>query len=217
MRLSILTLLLPALAISCASKSTTPDTVVRGELALSSYPSTPQSVVATNAGGAEVRGTVGATGAFQLPLPHGTTYGLSVELDGRRIPIAMARRSGNFDRTFRVSSKGVVVSLGTTHYVAGGAKPALVIVAAAAACPAGASCVEDTEQSSCGDGQQGHDDGNNADGECENGIDAKTHAACTDPSGDAAEQADRQQEMALPSTSAPADASGCDGDGEEAD
>ena len=104
------------------------------------------------------------------------------------MPIAMARRSGNFDRTFRVSSKGVVVALGATTYVAGGAKPAVVVVTAAAACPAGASCVEDAEQSSCDDGQHGKDDGNGADGECENGVDTKTHAPCTDPPSDASEQ-----------------------------
>ncbi len=59
------------------------------------------------------------------------------------------------------------------------------------------------------------DSGN--DGECENGVDAKTGAACTDPQGDESDDADPTEPMAVPEHAAPGAVQGCADDGETAD
>jgi hypothetical protein len=204
--------------VGCASH-TVSESRAKGTLAMTSFSSAPQAVVATSGRGVESRATLSAAGAFSLNLPKGDKYSLSVDVEGRRVPLAMARRSGRFDRTFKVSSDGVAIDLGAVRYRAAGAAT-LVIVSQSAtgACDPNGSgdyeCVQDGEQSSCDDGQQGNSD-NGADGECVDGKDTKTNAACSDPGGDDAETADANAEMAVPERSAPTDASGCGGDGED--
>ncbi len=218
LRPSLFAILCASVLAACASKKTPSDTTASGTVALSSFASPPTSVVATGAAGREVRGTIGVNGAFSVVLPKGDHYALSLETSTGRVPIAMPRRSGRLDKTFAVTSAGVVITLGSVRYRAAGSTTELRVAAQGAACnPNGTGdyeCVQDDEQSSCEGGDDGQQD-NGADGECVNGIDSKTHAACTDPPDDA-EQVDAKIEMAVPERSAPVDASGCEG-GDESD
>jgi hypothetical protein len=77
--------------------------------------------------------------------------------------------------------------------------------------------VDDDEKTACESGAQGA--GDQGDGECENGKDAKTGAACSD-SDTEGDSADPAQAMAVPDKNPPNDVAGCeDGadDGEESD
>lgn len=202
--------------VSCSGTRAAGPTTVGGAVARATYASPPRAVVATSGRGAEIRAALSPDGVFSLRLPKGHRYALAVETSAGRVPIAMPRRSGRLDRTFVVSSDGVAVALGAIRYRAAGT--AIPFAAAGTCDPNGSgeyACVQDDEQSTCEDGQQGANDQTGNDGECVNGVDTTTHAACTDPAADDAEQLDAKVEMAVPERSAPADASGCGGDGED--
>ena len=233
MRLSPISLacfasVLPLRMWGCSAKPAPSETSAKGTLALSTFASAPTSVVVTGTKGGEHVATVDARGAFTIALPKGDRYALAVDVGGKRVPLVMPRRSGKVDATFKVSSRGVVIDLGSVRYLGAGAKPIFLTSvkpsatgnASSASCdPNGTGqyeCVDDSEQSQCGDGEHGQQD-NGGDGECQNGVDTKTKAPCVDPPGDDAAQADVSAEIAVPERSAPSDASGCEGDGESND
>lgn len=217
--------LVSAMAVACASSHTPSDTSAKGTVALSSFKGgAPTAIVAKDGHGTERSVKLDANGAFAIALPKGDRYALSVEVDGRRVPVVMVRRSGKLDATFKVSSRGGIVDLGSVKFLVAGPKPTFVTSTAATSSSSSScdpngtgnyECVDDSEQSQCEGGGGSENGDHGADGECENGVDKSTHAPCTDPAGDDAEQADANAEMAVPDRSAPSDVSGCD-DGEQA-
>jgi len=162
---------------------------------MSSFPSTPQAVVATSSRGAETRAALAQDGSFTLTLAKGDSYALVVETANGRVPIAMPRTSGKLDKSFVVGSNGVAIALGAVHYRPANA-PSTIVAQAATCNPDGTGdheCVQDDGQSSCESDDQGDGDG-------------ETH----DDGNDNAEQLDVKVEMAIPAHSAPVVASGCE-------
>ena len=201
--------------ISCGGLTAAPETTASGTVALSSFPAPVRAVVAMTTRGTVARSAVGARGAFAVSLPKGESYSLAVELDDRRIPVVMPRRSGKLQREFKVSSNGVVISLGSVRYFGPGAKPSFVVGASTGDCTG--QCVQDDGASTCENGQSKGGDGE-AGAECENGFDVKTHAACTDTdksSGGGTDGVDPSGEIAVPERDAPTDATGCDDNQEQ--
>lgn len=169
---------------------------------MASFPSAPTGVEATDEAGAKTTAAVDATGGFSLALVKGHTYRLDARLGSTTVPFVFPRGGGRLDKTIKISTNGAMVALGAvTHF--------------AAAPPTGFSTTSESKQ--CEFGEDGKDD--NADGECEDGKDAITGAACTDEDGSGG--ADPTKPMAVPEHNAPADVAGCkelgDGDGEEND
>jgi hypothetical protein len=195
MRYAAMTVVL-GLLIGCAAKTSVSETTAQGQLALSTFPEVPSAVIARTASGTVRSATPSATGAFVLALPKGDSYSIGVVMPSRSVVIGMPRSSGAIDRSFKVSSAGVRIELGVVRYRAAGATDPVAAGASSAACEDGAN------------GAQG------ADGECENGVDSTTKAACSDGAG-TADTLQPDAEMALPEHDAPTDASGCDQSGED--
>ena len=198
MRNAAMTVVL-GLVMGCAAKTSVGDTTAQGQLALATFPEVPSAVVARTASGTVRTATPSASGAFVLSLPKGDSYSIGVVMPSRSVVIGMPRSSGSIDRSFKVSSAGVRIDLGIVRYRAAGATDPIAAGGTSAAC-------EDGEN-----GAQG------ADGECVNGVDSTTKAACSD-GADATDPSDTVQpdaEMAVPEHDAPTDASGCDQSGED--
>jgi hypothetical protein len=149
-----------AAAVGCAKEPTgeTSTSVVSGTLALKTFPTEPSVIAASNEKGATISTAPDAGGAFRLALEKGHTYELSVLFPNGSEPVVFPRASGSLDQTFKVSSGAAIVDMGTIRHLD-------------AAPQGGFSVKSATSTSSAGDG------------ECENGVDAKTGAACVDDQG----------------------------------
>jgi hypothetical protein len=185
-------------ALACAGRAaSTPETHVSGTVALTTYPTTPHTIVATNEKGTALSAPLAANGSFSMALPKGHKYRLAVATSAGAVPIVFPRTSGSLDAAFSVKSKGGVVGLGTVHYLASAPPGGFKVASANAATPAPSSgadcqdCANDDHEVSCSDGQQGHDDGAGG------ATDANDHA-------------DANQEMSLAEHNAPDDVEGCD-------
>ena len=195
---TVVSLMVLGLITGCAAKSSVSETTAQGQLALSTFPEHASAVVARTASGMERVSTPSATGAFVLSLPRGESYSVRVVMESRSVVIGMPRGSGSIDRTFKVSSAGVRIDLGVVRFHAAGASDPVT---------------PGVEATSCEDGSNGGADGTEGgDGECVNGIDSTTKAACSDVAGpaDPADTVDANAEMAVPEHDAPEDASGCE-------
>jgi hypothetical protein len=199
-----MSVLVLGLITGCAAKSSVSETTAQGQLALSTFPEHAKAVVARSASGMERTSTPSATGAFALSLAKGESYSIRVVMESRSVVIGMPRSSGSIDGSFKVSSAGVHIDLGVVRYRAAGATDPVVPGAEAASCEDGSN-----------DGENGAAGG---DGECVNGVDSTTKAACSDVPGaaDPADTVDATAEMAVPEHDAPADASGCEQNSENA-
>jgi hypothetical protein len=216
--------------------------LVQGALVSSTFPGGPTGVQATNEQGTAVQVLLSANAAFRLSLLRGHTYRLSVVDAKTATPILFPRAGGTLDNSFHVSGGGAIVDLGSVRYLAsapaggftvmggtsGGTVSTMSVGTTSTAPPA--ECVDGTVQGTsqaCADDDAVEQCGDvSSDGECENGVDTTTGAACTDPpeptsgtSNDSSSGAvDPNAPMAVPDHNAPADIGGCDGsDGEAED
>jgi hypothetical protein len=213
---------------STASKATS---TLDGTAALATFPASPVSAVATDETGRAVAAPVGADGHFSLTLTKGHHYAVSFAGAGGDIPVVWPRASGKLNASFRLSTGGARLDIGSVRYFASAPEGGFHVSAGAPAtstsgpdeeCVDGViagtttPCVDDDGKTTCDDGQEVDDDG-----ECENGVDARTGAACTDPP-ESTGVADPTTAMAIPDRSVPDDVSGCseeedDDDGETND
>ena len=221
--------LLCVLAVAGCSQSTASKTTstLNGTAALSTFPSSPVSAVATDEAGRAVAAPVGADGHFALTLTKGHNYVVSFAGAGGDIPVVWPRTSGKLHRSFHLSTGGARLDVGSVRYfasapesgfhVSAGPSPTTSTGGPDEECVDGVlagtttPCVDDDGKVTCDDGEE-VDEGN--DGECENGIDARTGAACTDPP-ESTDEADPLAAMAVPDRSVPNDVSGCKEDGED--
>ncbi|AKU94876.1 hypothetical protein AKJ09_01540 [Labilithrix luteola] len=204
---------------------------VQGKLTVASFPTAPTAVDAIDEAGNRAHSPVGTDGAFALQLAKGHSYRLVV-VSAKEVPFVFPR-STRLDTSFRVSTGGGVVSLGSVRHwdslPSGGFK--VLSASTSSSSPDGQEgqdgecvdgklqgtdtpCADDDNQTECKDGSQAV----SSDGECENGKDAVTGQACTDTDTAGDDAADPAQPMAVPDKNAPDDVSGCnENDGEEAD
>lgn len=106
-------------SIGCASKPTPSvgPTMLQGTAALSSYPSTPRTVVATDESGRASRTAIAPDGSFTLALRRAHTYRVDVITDKGTVPMVFPRTSGKVTTTFALKSDGARLSLGAVRYV----------------------------------------------------------------------------------------------------
>jgi hypothetical protein len=198
MKFIAFSLCLPLVVLGCSSKDSggaPTESTVRGTLALSTFSATPTGIQAIDENGAKITGKLAADGSFSLVLPKDHTYRLVVTTASASEPIVFPRTTGKLDTTFRMSGGGAAVALGSVrHYDSA---------------PAGGfMSVGTSKQLRSSEPAPAEGDG---DGECEDGVDAATGAACVD------DDADPTGAMAVPEHNAPDDVAGCDEEGEEED
>jgi hypothetical protein len=233
------------LGAACNSSSSTKadsTSTVQGSLSLGSFGTPPTGVDAIDETGQRTHIAPAADGAFRFDLAKGHVYKLVVTGATGEEPIVFPRAGGKLDRTFRISSGASVVSLGLVRHFERVPEGGFVVQSASqnpsnvktasenvgdgengecvdgAVKGTGAPCVDDDKNASCENGGEAND------GECENGKDKATGLPCTDndTAGDDGPGVDATQPLAVPTTNAPEDVSGCDDgesndDGEEAD
>ncbi len=190
--------------IACASSSapSKPTSTIQGSVASATFASGAASNIdAVDETGARTRVAVGADGAFTLRVAKSHVYRLVAVTPAGEEPLVFPRSGGRLDTTFRISSGGAVVALGSVRHFD--------------AAPQAFSVVDDG-QTQCEGGASGADD--HGDGECENRKDAITGQACADD-GQGPDIVDRAKPMAVPEKNPPNDVAGCDDgqDGEQAD
>ncbi len=226
------------LALAACSSAPLPPSSVSGSLVLASFPEAPTAVRATDEIGTIASSPLDAAGAFRLSLAIGHSYRLDVVSAVGTTPIVFPRALGRLDTTFRVSTLGAVVALGsvrrmdvaapTTFALLSASDPADGADGADGECVDGylagttTPCIDDDGDVTCvDDGEDGEedDDGEVADapdGECVDGIDATTGAACIDEENEIDDAP--AGPVALPEHNVPDDVDGCgDGDGEHED
>jgi hypothetical protein len=196
-------------ASACAAKTAGPSTV-SGTAALSTFPSHPLSMAATDETGRIVKAAIGSDSRFSLALTKGHTYKLGAVTDTGTVPIVFPRASGKLDATFVLKTNGARISLGSVHYVpaapAGGFRVLSVKVALGSPDAQGSQggncvdCVNDDQQTSCENGSASGNEGEGTSSENESSSGAS----------DKAEQADPSQEMAVGDQNAPDQVDGCD-------
>jgi hypothetical protein len=194
------------LVVACGQKTGTSTSNVDGQLQSGTFPSAPTAVDAVDETGAHTRTPVAADGSFHLSLTKGHTYRLAIVMAAGSEPLVFPRSASKLDTTVRISSGAARVALGAVHHVASAPATGFQLRSAGApstGAPCDGECVDDQSGATCDDGNQGQD--NQADGECVDGKDAKTGAACTDE----ADSADPTQPMAIPEHDAPDDVGGC--------
>lgn len=183
------------------TKSAPSSSSIEGQVVASSFKAVPIGLVAIDEAGTRTSIALGAEGAFKSELAKAHTYRLAVLLPGAEEPVVFPRTTGGrLDLTFKISSGGAKLALGAVrHFDA----------APAAGFPVTRAATECNEH-----------EGDDGDGECVDGKDAKTGAPCKDDD-DAEAGHDATKPMAVPEKSPPNDVSGCaeesDGDGEEDD
>ena len=239
---TILCVALTALAaIACSSSTSNPNSTVEGKVIASTFAlGAPPAVDAIDETGARTHALVSGDGAFRFVIRKGHVYRLVALTPKGEEPLVFPRTGGRLDKTFKLSSGAAVIALGNVRHfdqapaggfavqstmpvaatttaksTGGGGEPGECVDGAIMG--SGVPCVVDNEKTSCEGGAQGADD--QADGECVNGKDAKTGAACTDGDSEG-EPADPAQAMAVPDRNPPNDVGGCDDgsdDGEESD
>lgn len=152
-------------AAGCGGKATgTPTSTLTGTLARETFPDEPRSITATNERGASIVTSVNGSGPFKLVLRKGHTYRLAVTLADGSVPVVFPRASGKLDPSFRVSGGAALVNLGTVRHLA--------------AAPAVGFHMQALSQSAPAEGA-----GPQGGGECEDGVDIATGAACIDDEG----------------------------------
>lgn len=226
-----LSLILTAGALSaCGGRVERTDSTVKGTLELGSFPDSPIAVEAINEKHAITRANVGVSGAFSVGLERGHKYQLRVVLKNGSEPMVFPRADGTLDLTFKVTSGAALVSLGKVNHFASAPPEGFLMSGNSSGdgevgecvdgfiLGSGEACVDDDAKVSCEAGdnneQEGEhetdDDDGDDDGECENGKDQATGAACVDEL-----EADASQPMAVPEHNVPDVVGGCADDEQE--
>ena len=203
MRLLLVLPFCTGLLAACTSSSTTsaPPTSVEGSIVSSTFAlGAPTAIDAIDETGARTHGLIGADGKFRLEVTKAHTYRLATLTPNGEEPVIFPHSTGKLDMSFKVSSNGALVALGAIRHFD--------------AVPTTFSTQESTK-TSCDGGAQGADD--HADGECVDGKDAVTGAACTDE-GDPKDGVSPVGAVDVPDTNPPSDVAGCEdgaNDGED--
>ena len=210
--------LVPALLVlaSCAHDApATRTSTIDGTVATATFPGAVTHLEAKSEAGVVTGAPLDAAGRFSLILEKGHSYSLSVATSSATTPLVFPRSSGRIDRAVSVSKGAAHVDVGTVRFLPHAPVGGFSAATGSMVCPGVASsemgCVDDAARVRC-DGESAHEA---PDGECENGHDKATGAACSDAEpadGDLAEAAPR----AVAERNAPGDVSSCDdGDGED--
>ena len=180
------------LACSSTSSTSAPTSTVEGKVDGATFAlAVPTGLDAVDEAGARTHLALATDGAFRLVLAKGHSYRLLALTSKGEEPLVFPRPNGHLDRTFRVSSGAALVALGTIRHFD--------------RAPSTFSVTNDAT-TSCEGGREGASQ--HSDGECENGKDQKTGAACTDLED--TEVADPAQPMAVPERNPPTDVAGCE-------
>ena len=142
--------LLGALAAGCSSSGD--GQVVKGQLALSSFPAGVDNVRVMQGSTLTSEAIPTSDGAFELTIPAGKGYSLELRKGDALVGLVFPRASGSVEHSFAVAGGGSPFDLGNVRYVG------------------------DISTKSFSFGEKAGD----GDGECENGIDAETGAVCVD-------------------------------------
>lgn len=206
---------LAGIAAGCASKTAAPapPSVLSGTAALSSFRSSPSSLVATDETGRASRVALASDGRFSLPLTKGHVYKLALATSTSSIPVAFPRKSGKLSASFALKTDGAAIHLGSVRYLPAAPATGFKVTAAASPSPSGAQgdcvdCVNDDPKTTCEDGSEGEAEAKSSESESSS-ANAETNAGT--------EQADPNQEMAVGDQNAPDDVTGCDKGGDEQD
>ena len=210
--------LVPAMLVLASCSHDTPSTrtsTIDGSVATEMFPVAVTHIESKSESGAVTVAPLDRQGQFSVVLEKGHTYSLSVAAGGTRTPLVFPRSSGRVDRTVSVSKGASHVDIGTVRWLARAPIGGFSAATGSLVCPGVASadmgCVDDAPRVRC--------DGDSApetpDGECENGHDKATGAACSDATPVATDLADAEP-RAVADRNAPSDLSACsDGDGED--
>jgi hypothetical protein len=222
---STVSLLCVLLGMGCSQSASKTTSTLSGTAALSTFPAAPVAATAIDETGRAVAAPVGPDGHFTFTLTKGHLYTLSLASTDAEVPVVLPRASGALRLSFRLSTGGARLDLGSVRYFASAPQGGFHISTAPATAGSGPDeecvdgllagtstpCVDDDGKVTCDDGAE-VDDG---DGECENGKDARTGAPCTDPPESGA-VADPSSAIAVPDRTVPDDVSGCsEDDGED--
>ena len=225
---SLLLIPVALFAVACAAKSSVPQSTVTGTAALSSFPSAPSSVTATDEGGHAVHAAVGADGGFSLDLPKGHTYQLAVATEKGDVSLVFPRTNGKLDKSFVVKSDGASVRLGAVRYLAKAPTTGFHVTSSAGSTspPSGQTgadqggncvdCVNDDQNTICEGGGESGGTAAEAQG-AESASNAAPSSTGNTSEADNADQADPNQEMAVGDQNAPDQVDGCGGDGPDGD
>jgi hypothetical protein len=134
---------------------------VTGALTIASFPQAPTAVEAIDEKGAKVWGVLAADGKFSFSLPKAHSYHFNIVLPSGSEPLVFPRASKRLDTTVKIATGGAVIALGAIRHLAAAQADGFMVKSA----PSASSVQPKTEA---------------ADGECENGKDSKTGAACVD-------------------------------------
>ncbi len=158
-------------SIGCGSGPAEPNTSssVSGALSVSTFNAPPRSIEAVDETGKVVTTKPDSTGAFALILAKGHAYRLLVRMGSDSEPVVFPRANGKLDSSFRVTGGAARVNVGLVrHFDAMPTGGFVTLSRSAGPSPAAAG----------------------ADGECENGVDATTGAACVDDGEMSCEETD---------------------------
>jgi hypothetical protein len=196
----------------CAAKTggPVPPSAVSGSAALSTFPSTPRVLAATDETGRVLAARLAANATFSLALAKGHTYKLSLVSDHGSVPIVFPRQTGRLDASFVLRTDGARIALGVVRFRLGVPSGGFhVLSVSQGSTPPGSACtdcVNDDQQTSCED--NGGDNGEGPDNASETASTGQTGAS--GGAGDNAEQADGNAEMGVGDQNAPDQVSGCD-------
>jgi len=207
--------LLVALLLSACTEAK-PSTL-SGQLALTSFPNIPTKLETIDENGTRGAVALDPAGSFETTLVKGHTYRIAIGGAFGEVPLVFPRKSGRLDLDFKVSTAQAIVKLGQVRHFAvapatGFAHKALT---GDVECEDGfvqgttEPCVDDDSAVECESGEN--------DGECVDGMDAVTGAACTDADDDTGSSASSDSAMAVPEQNPPDDVSGCEDDEDDED
>jgi len=199
-------------AVAGCDKATGSSTsTVTGTLTRETFPEEPRSISATNEKGVWIATPANGSGPFKLSLRKGHTYRLAVTLADRSVPIVFPRASGLLDPSFRVSGGAALVNLGAVRHLAAAPTVGFHMQALSESAPADSASAQ-------------------GGGECEDGVDVATGAACIDDEGqmsceehdddddvDGNFEGDGECENGVDATTGGACTDAADGDGEAED
>lgn len=216
-------------AVGGCSSSSPDEQVIRGQAALTSFPTQVSEVRALRGSEVAAVTTIGRDGTFSVTLPVGNGYQLVFAGDNH-VPLVFPRSAGAIDTRFDIHAGGKAFDLGGVRYVGDPSVQAFAFNQVSSdqadaddiECEdgidanTGAVCVDDDDEEGAGACQASEvDDGDSVD--CEDGIDAATGLECdggpaanSDGAGDDAEgEVDVPTEAAVADHNLPA-AMGCE-------
>ncbi|MCA9617898.1 MAG: hypothetical protein KC731_02685 [Myxococcales bacterium] len=171
----------------CSSTPSSPTQTVRGQAAVSSFPSTIEEVRVDHGGVTVASSAVDAQGHFELAIPIGSGYRLSF-VTSNDVALVFPRSGGSMDSQFDVEAAGTAFDLGMVRYL-GDPKTTQYAFSGTSEAPGsecedgidpttGFVCVDDDQVEGCGEGNDTEDNG--ADGEVGDDSSTVTLAAVAD-------------------------------------